>query len=38
MIGKENDRASLIWENITSVKVENLRIYIESCSKWRGRR
>jgi hypothetical protein len=28
---KENDRASIISENITSVKIEEIRICIESC-------
>jgi hypothetical protein len=28
--GKENDRASIISQNITSVKVEKIRMYIES--------
>jgi hypothetical protein len=29
--GKENDRASTILQNITSVKVEDITICIESC-------
>jgi hypothetical protein len=29
--GKKNDRASAISQNITSVKVEDLRMCIESC-------
>jgi hypothetical protein len=29
--GEENDRASTILQNKTSVKVEDIRIYIENC-------
>jgi hypothetical protein len=29
--GKKNARASTILQNITPVKVEDLRIFIESC-------
>jgi hypothetical protein len=29
--GKENDRASLISPNLTSVKVENIRMCTDSC-------
>jgi hypothetical protein len=29
--GKKNDRASIISQNITPVKVETLREHIESC-------
>jgi hypothetical protein len=31
--GKENDRASTISQNITSVEVEDVRMSIESCKK-----
>jgi hypothetical protein len=36
--GKENDRASTIFQNITSVKVLDIRICIESCLKIGGGR
>jgi hypothetical protein len=31
---KENDKASVIDENIRTVKVEDIRICTESCEKW----
>jgi hypothetical protein len=29
--GKENDIVSVIWKNITSVKVKDIRMCTESC-------
>jgi hypothetical protein len=31
--GKENDRAWVLLQNLTSVKVEDIRMSIENCKK-----